>query len=275
MNSAVKPEISVLIPVYNGAPWLAETLSRLTAAAGGVPFETIIVDNASADDTVSMCRKIAGVRVIGNESNLGFSRAVNRAAAAARGAMLITINQDLYLQPNALKIISEFTSSKMAVAGGELAFQDGERQLSCGPFPTLAGTLCRLLLPPRIRKNYLRRPSSNEARPVDWVSGAFIGFPRALFDRIGGFDEDYFMYYEDVDFCLRARRAGFQSYFLPPAKAVHVAPHSARGDVPDWLRREIRFSQVAFFRKHRPRWEHGTVRALNRAYFVVNGLPWR
>lgn len=275
MDSAVKPEISVLIPAYNGAAWLAETLSRLAAAAGGVPLETIVVDNASADETASMGSKTSGVRVLRNETNLGFARAVNRAATASQGKILVVINQDLYLQPNALKIIHEFTSLKMAVAGGELSFQNGAYQPSCGPFPTLAGTLCRLALPPGIRKSYLLRSRSNETRPVDWVSGAFIGFPRALFDRIGGFDEDYFMYYEDVDFCLRARRAGFQSYILPPAKAVHVDPHSARRDVPDWLRKEIRVSQVAFFRKHRPRWEHRAVLALNYACFAANGWRWR
>ena len=273
MNPDAEPEISVLIPAYNGAPWLAETLGRLAAAAGDVPYEAIVVDNASADQTAAIAGKAAGVRVLRNENNLGFSRAVNQAAAASRGKVLVVINQDLYLQPGSLKILSEFLSSKDVLAGGALTYSNGAPQPSSGPFPTLAGTLWRLLLPRRIRK-YDLNGSSGRARPVDWVTGAFVAFPRALFDKIGGFDEDYFMYYEDADYCLRAREAGFPSYFLPSAQAVHVAPYSDRGDAPDWLRQEIRRSQVTFFRKHRPEWETCAIRALNRAYFAVHGWQY-
>ena len=83
------------------------------------------------------------------------------------------------------------------------------------------------------------------------------------------------MYYEDVDFCLRARRAGCKSYFLPSAEAIHLNPYSSRDDAPAWLRREVRLSQMTFFRKNRPRWEHGSVKFLNRVYFAVNGLAWK
>ncbi|MFI5351046.1 MAG: glycosyltransferase family 2 protein [Elusimicrobiota bacterium] len=273
MNSAVKPDISVLIPAYNGARWLPETLNRLPAAAGDAPFETIVVDNASTDETIEAVRKAAGVQIVRNEKNLGFSRAVNQAAAASRGKVLVAINQDLYLQPNALKSLSEFISSKNVVAGGALAFQDGTAQPSFGPFPTLIGTIYRLALPRRIRK-YDLGPASGETRPVDWVTGAFIGFPRAVFDKIGGFDENYFMYYEDVDFCLRASQAGFPSYFVPSAQAVHVAPYSDRGESPDWLKQVVRRSQMTFFKKHRPACEASAIRALNRAYFAVHGWPW-
>lgn len=263
--------ISVLIPAYNGAAWLAETLGRLPAAAADVSLETILVDNASEDETASLAQKAPGVRLIRKQANLGFSRAVNQAVAASHGSIIVVINQDLHLEPDSLRAVAEFLASREAVVGGRLFFADGSDQPSCGPFPTLASTLWRLLLPKNIRKNNLVAPNFEEARAVDWVTGAFLAFPRKLFDKIGGFDEDYFMYYEDVDFCLRARRAGFPSYFLPSAKAIHVDPHSAREHVPDWLRREIRRSQMIYFRKHRPAWENGVIRLLNRAYFAANG----
>ena len=275
MSSVAKPEISVLIPAYNGAAWIAETLRRLGAAAGGVAFEAVIVDNASMDLTASSAQQYDGVRVLRNAANLGFSRAVNQAAAASRGGVLVVINQDLYLQPNALKAMFEFLSSKNALVGGALAFGDGAYQPSFGPFPTLVGTVWRLALPRAMRKYDIARPSGDSARAVDWVTGAFVGFRRELFDKVGGFDEDYFMYYEDVDFCLRARRAGFESYFLPSAKAVHLNPYSNRADAPEWLRREVRFSQMTYFRKHRPGWEYGAIRALNRAHFAAKGWQWR
>lgn len=273
MPFPVKTALSVLIPARDGAAWLAETLGRLPAAAGDLPFEVILVDNASKDETVSIGQKAPGVTLLRNEANHGFSRAVNQAAAASRGEILVVINQDLHLEPGSLKAVHDFLASRKTVVGGRLSFADGAYQASCGPFPTLAATLCRLLLPKSFRKNHLFASRWEQPRAVDWVSGAFIGFSREAFDAVGGFDEDYFMYYEDVDFCLRARRAGFPSYFLPTAKAVHVNPHSARRDVPDWLQREIRRSQVTYFRKHRPSWEHFAVKALNRAYCAARG--WR
>lgn len=267
--------ISVLIAAYNGAPWLTETLARLDAAAGGAAWEAVVVDNASTDETVSIAKKTAGVRVLLNARNLGFSRAVNQAAAAARGGILVVINQDLHLEPNSLKPIHDFLSSKNAVVGGALSFPDGSEQPSCGPFPTLITTLARLPLPRRIRKYRLTRTNGEDAQAVDWVTGAFVAFRRELFLKIGGFDEDYFMYYEDVDFCLRASHAGFKSYFLPTARAVHLSPYSERTGAPAWLRREVRLSQMTYFRKHRPRWESAVLRALNRAYFFAHGLSWR
>lgn len=269
--------LSVLIAAYNGAPWLAETLSRLPAAAGGVPFEAVVVDNASTDETVLLCKKTPGVQVLCNARNLGFSRAVNQAAAAAKGDILVVINQDLHLEPGSLKQVHDFlsSSSNNAVVGGALSFPDGSEQPSCGPFPTLIGTLARLMLPRKIRKYRLARPHSKQAQAVDWVTGAFVAFRRELFLKISGFDEDYFMYYEDVDLCLRALHAGFKSYFLPSARAVHLSPYSTRRGAPAWLRREVRLSQMTFFRKHRPSWESAVLRFLNRAYFLANGLAWR
>ena len=233
MNPAAKPEISVLIPAYNGAEWIAETLHRLAAAAAGdLPYEAVVVDNASADGTADKCRAVPGVKVIRNEANRGFSRAVNQAAAASQGRVLVVVNQDLHLQPGSLKAVHGFLTANDGLVGGALSYEDGAEQPSCGPFPTLAGTLWRLLLPRRMRKYDLMRSRSGEAREVGWVTGAFVGFRRELFDRIGGFDEGYFMYYEDVDLCLRARQAGFKAYFLPSAKGVHLHPFSDRGDAP-------------------------------------------
>ena len=274
MISAVKPEISVLIPAYNGAPWIAETLTRLAAAADGVPFEAIVVDNASSDETAAISRARPGVRVVQNGTNLGFSRAVNQAATVSRGEVLVAVNQDLHLQPGSLKKMQGFLAANGGLAGGALTFEDGVEQPSCGPFPTLAGTMWRLTLPRRMRKYDLARSPAPEAQPVDWITGAFIGFRREVFDEIGGFDEGYFMYYEDVDFCLRARRAGFQSYFLPSAKALHLHPFSERDDAPEWLRKEVRLSQMRYFSKHRPRWEQAVIRALNRVYFRACGWTW-
>lgn len=267
--------LSVLIPAHNGAHWIAETLKRLPAAAGRLTFEAIVVDNSSSDETVSLCRAAPDVRMISNDSNRGFSSAVNQAGAVARGSTLFVINQDLYLAPLALEKIHAFLEENDSVVGGRLVFPDGRPQMSCGPFPTLIGSVFRMMLPHGQRKYHSTLPDS--ANTVDWATGAFLGFRKSLFERIGGFDEDFFMYYEDVDFCLRARRAGFPTYYLPTAKAVHANPHGARkrDEVPVWLQKEIRRSQMTYFRKHRSAWESAAINALNRAYFTYRGWPWK
>lgn len=273
MHAVAHPTISVLIPAYNGAFWLAETLDHIKRSS--IPRQVIVVDNASVDKTMKIITGISDIHVLRNDKNLGFSHAINQAAAASRGKILVALNQDSYIQSDSLELIHAFLVSRSpAVIGGALTFPDATYQPSCGPFPTLAGTLWRKLLPRDRRKSYLFTPQGDEPAKVDWVTGAFLACTRETFERIGGFDEDYFMYYEDVDFCMRARKAGIPTYFLPAAKAVHVDPHSARKDVPVWLQREIRRSQMAYFRKHRPAWEYRAIRGLNRAYFAARGWPW-
>src|SRR5690348_12956977 len=114
------PLVSVLIPAHNGARWIARCLECLPAAAAGVGFEALVVDNSSSDDTPALAARIPGVRVLRNEANLGFSRAVNLAAASARGRVLTVCNQDLYLKPGSLEAAATLAASREAIVGGRL-----------------------------------------------------------------------------------------------------------------------------------------------------------
>src|SRR5579883_530280 len=216
--AAVQPALSVLIPAHNGAPWIAQALSRIPVAAADLAWEAIVVDNASGDGTAALASSVPGVQVIVNGENRGFSSAVNLAAGRARGRILAVMNQDLYLKPGALRALADFLSSGAAIAGGGLRSGDGRLQPSCGPFPSLAGTVARLPVPARRRKYYLGALDQDKPSQVDWVTGAFFGFPREVLEGLSGFDEGFFMYYEDVDFCRRARDKGFPVYFLPAAE---------------------------------------------------------
>lgn len=262
-------DVSVLVPAYNGEAWIRGALESLP---GGV--ETVVVDNGSTDATPAICEARPGVRLLKNGANHGFSQAVNRAAREASGRLLVVINQDLRLQPGSLTVLVRQLERGPAVVGGRLLSAPGRIQPSCGPFPSLASTLARLALPRPRRKYYLRRAAGPSPAAVDWVTGAYMAFPREVFDAVGGFDEGFFMYYEDVDFCLRARQKGYPAFFLPEAEAVHSAPYAERSDAPEWLRKEIRISQMRFFEKHRPGWEAAAIRRLNRAYFLTRGWDW-
>lgn len=269
------PKISVLIPTYNGAAWIGECLRRVQASAVNLDAEILLVDNASTDSTVELAQGFKDVRIIRNDKNLGFPRAVNLGAQKTTGDILILLNQDVYLNPQTLSVMLEFLSQNRTVAGGQLLYSDGRLQPSCGPTPKFLDTLWRLALPKGKRKYYLRLPGKNGSpdgsRKVDWVTGAFMAFPRKIFESLSGFDEDYFMYYEDADFCHRAWENGFEVHYLPQAQAFHMNPYSSRREIPEWLQKEVRRSQMLFFKKHRPAWEHQAIRAMNRLYSAIRG----
>lgn len=273
------PEASVLIPTYNGAEYLIHCLARISAAADGLITEIIVADNGSKDGSPAQAARVPGVHVLELGRNTGFSVAVNEAARHAKGEVFILLNQDVYLEAGALRVMHRFLRDRRALAGGRLLNPDGSDQPSCGPFPTLANTLWRLALPKQKRKYYVRKAKAVhldcafDVGKVDWVTGAFLGCPRRVFEELSGLDEDYFMYYEDVDLCLRAARAGVPTCFLPAAAGVHQSPYAGRS-APDCLNRQVRRSQMTFFRKHRPTSERAAVTLLNRAHFAWKGWEW-
>jgi len=266
------PDVSVLIPAYNGASLIGETLKRISESTEGLNAEIIVSDNASSDETAAVAERHPGVQVLRGGKNLGFGGAVNRAAAHAAGKVWVLLCVDVHPRPGALKAMLDFFNAAgkdTGILGGKLLYPDERIQMSCGPFPTLWNTVWRMGVPREKRKYYLWQP--DRTKKVDWVTGAFMAFRRETYERIGGFDENYFMYYEDADICLRARKAGWETCYLPQAQAVHFNPYGNRKNSPEWLQKEIRKSQMLFFKKHRPAWEHKAIRLINRAYFRAKG----
>jgi GT2 family glycosyltransferase len=190
--------------------------------------------------------------------NRGFARAVNEGVRLGRGDWILLLNPDMSLEPGfldkALARAEELAAvdSHTGILGFGLRNADGGSQRSAGPFPTLASSLTRLLLPRPWRKYYLRNTAA--CRPVDWVTGCCLLVRRTCWDDLGGLDGDFFLYYEDVDLCRRAREHGWTVWHEPALTATHHHPLHARR-VPAHLRLVTRHALLTYARKHWPAWQ--------------------
>ena len=207
--------LSVVIPTYNTA---AMTLRCVRAIRGA--DEVIVVDDGSTDDTVALLSGEA--RVVSLGQNHGFATAANRGVSEARGDLVLLLNSDAIVEPDALRaFVAAFENDpKLGVAGAQLLNEDGSKQWSGGRTPTLpwivgvvsgAGRLARLF-----RRRGLESPRHTR---VDWVSGAAMMFRREVWKPL---DERYLFYCQDIDFCLGARAAGWNVRIVDEARVTHA-----------------------------------------------------
>lgn len=291
-------DLSILIITYNSAPLIDGLLDQLHAEMHSSDFpweaEVVLVDNASADGTAEQVRQRHGwVRCIASEVNLGFAAGNNRAAQAARGRYILLLNPDARPQPGALArgVARMDAQPHIGMAGGELLNTEGVRQPSARMFPrlrdewfTMAGLAARF---PRSKTlAYMDRRWADPDRDatVDWIPGAFVFLPRQRFLELGGFDERFFMYYEEVDLCRRLRQAGHPVEYWPELKAVHVGGASAKtvkqarvsrsgSQLELWRMR----SALLYFRKHHGRRGAWGLMAIEWTWHRLRGLraAWR
>jgi GT2 family glycosyltransferase len=231
---------------------------RATPALRRGSAEVVIVDNHSPPHpVVPRLRRLAGVSLRRWRRNRGFARAVNEGVRLSRGDWFLLLNPDMTLPPGFLdRVLARAdellaTCPDLGLVGFGLRNPDGSPQLSTGPFPTLAGTLARLLLP-RARRKYRPAPGAVPA-PVDWATGCCLLVRRACWQDVGGLDRDFFLYYEDVDLCRRARDRGWVVCHDPGPAAVHLRPLHRR-TVPAHLRVITRHALLTYARKHWPVW---------------------
>jgi GT2 family glycosyltransferase len=190
--------------------------------------------------------------------NRGFARAVNEGCRLSQGEWLLLLNPDITLPHGFLeevrilveRLVTEEPNA--GIVGFQLRNTDGSRQLSCGPFPTLAQMLLRLTLPRTRRKYYLRR--SRRRSLVSWVTGCCLLLRRTCLEQVGGLDRDFFLYYEDVDLCRRAQANGWSVLYEPRLRVIHHAPLHLR-PIPAHLRLLTRHALLTYAAKHWPRWQ--------------------
>ena len=235
----------------------AATQGQRPASQGALECEIIVVDNGSADESAEMVeREFPGVRVIRAGANLGFARATNIGIRASSGQMLLMLNPDTEVIGDALAAIASFLSShpQAAAAGPSLAFPSGELQHGAFRFPSIWMSLFDFfpvnhrVINSRLNGRY-RTPADGRPYQVDHLLGAAMMVRREALDDVGLLDEEFFMYCEEVDWCMRARRAGWDIYQLPAAKVIHHVGQSTRQ-----FRREmlvaLHESRYRLFRKH-------------------------
>jgi len=221
--------LSVVILSWNVRDLLLQCLRTIPVAVGSLPTETIVVDNASSDGSSDMVqREFPGVRLITNANNVGFTRANNQGIAASGGRYVLLLNSDTRLPPGALASLVQFMEqhSTVGACGPRLVQADGRAQAFVfGGDPTLLYLLRRGLYRLLWRKP-LHDWRTNQIQEADWVSGACLLARREAIDQVGLLDENIFMYFEDNDWCLRFRKAGWKVYYNPKVEIVHLGGQS-------------------------------------------------
>jgi len=254
-----RPDLTVLVVSYETRELTLDCLRSLFETTRDAPPEVVVVDNGSRDGSAdAIARHFPQVTLLRLEENVGFARANNLAAERAGTPYLLLLNPDTVVRAGAVRALLDFAGKhpEAGIVGGRTLFADGTlNPSSCWGRPTPWSLLCAGLgLSSVFRRSPLFDPESmgrwarDDAREVDIVSGCFLLIRRELWDELGGFDEAFFMYGEDADLCLRARRAGSRCRICPDAEIVHLggASEAVRADKMVRLFR----AKALLFRKH-------------------------
>jgi GT2 family glycosyltransferase len=268
-------DLSVIVVSYNSAAFLPACLESLRRGARRAVHEVLVVDNASRDGTPELLRRDhPGVRLLANPDNRGFARAANQGFREARGRHLLLLNPDAELGEAAADLCVAYLDAHAdaGVVGARVLNPDGSLQRACRrSVPTPMVSLFRLgglgrLFPrhPAARAYNLEDADSGLTMDVDAVSGSFLMVRREALERAGGMDERYFLYAEDIDFCMAVKRAGYRVVYYPEAVAVHHKGASSR-QARLLANREFHRSMVLFHRKHfaatLPGWANAAITA--------------
>jgi GT2 family glycosyltransferase len=243
---------SIIIVNWNGEAFLSELLSSIDFEGD---FKTLVVDNASSDDSLQILAKFPNVVVIANQKNRGYGAAANQGFETCTTAYVLLLNADMKILPGSINLLERYLDGHddVAIVAPQLLFTDGTLQPSIRSFPTVRSITMYLSYLDRIfPSNYRKKPSEHDrTQAIDQPMGAAMMLRRGSLEEIGFFDPQFFLYMEDVDLCYRVKQNGHKIVYLPESKMIHQAGGSSR---QDWERSQKNFldSLVLYFQKNAP-----------------------
>ncbi len=231
--------LSIIIVNYNVKEFLQNLLHSITRSAADLSHEVIVVDNASDDGSVELLKeKFPDVKLISNKKNLGFSKANNQGLAEAKGKYVLLLNPDTLLREDTLRKMIEFfeANPKAGMAGCKILNPDGTIQLACrrsfpGPWTSFCKVtgLSSIFPKSKIFARYnLTYLDENQTYEVDAISGSFMMLRKEVYEKIGGLDEQFFMYGEDLDLCYRVQQAGYKVFYVHNTQIIHYKGESTK-----------------------------------------------
>ncbi len=270
-------DLSVVVVTFNGRDLTLEGLRTLGAAAGGLAWELIVVDNGSTDGSAdAVASAYPAARVVRNPGNRGYGPAANQGMALATGRIVALVNNDARLPAGSLAALAAFLDGRpdVAVVGPRLVHEDGRSQHSFDTEPSLATellnkSLLRRLLPSRYPSRLQERTEPFE---VASLVGACFVLKRDVAERLGRFDERFFYLYEETDYCLRVRRAGLKVVLDPRVAVVHLQGRT-RQRVRVRAKIEQARSRFAYFRKNHPG-QHVVLRIIQPLKSLLETVAW-
>jgi len=234
----VSATVSVVIVSFNTRDLLRDCLASLKTECAEISHEVFVVDNVSRDGSADMVeQEFPEVHLIRSDQNLGFAAANNRAFARASAQYVVLLNSDAFLRTDALRNAIAHMDSDIAIGlgGARLVGRHGEWQPSARLFPSLLNDFLTLsgLSAKHPKSRFFGRFDrtwADEGQPaeVDWVPGAFSIIRRSVLERVGYFDERFFLYYEEVDLCRRIKSAGYTVCYWPDVVVVHLGGESSK-----------------------------------------------
>jgi GT2 family glycosyltransferase len=293
-NSSPNVMLSVVIVTWNGKQFTLECLESLWTFAQGLSVEIIVLDNNSTDGTPAEIRaRFPEVRLVCNDANLGFAKANNIGIALSRGKYLCLINSDVVVPAGCLeKMVSYLEAhSDVGLLGPKMVGPDGSTGYAVMRLPNVWNSLCCALgLHSILPKSkwfggfQLNGYPYDSVDDVEVLTGWFWMLPRRALSMVGGLDERFFMYGEDIDWCYRFRAAGWRVVFFPEAQALHYGAASS-GKTPTRFYIEMQRANLQYFRKHHGvlgwlgyylvSWIHQLVRVVGYSLAYVFGLAER
>ncbi|MCU7496372.1 MAG: glycosyltransferase [Ignavibacteria bacterium] len=232
-------DLSIIIVNFNVKEFLQNLLSSIEKSSGNISKEIIVIDNASDDGSVEIIReKFPSVRLIASQKNLGFGRANNLGLEISKGKYILLINPDTIVQEDTFQKLIYFMEKtpEAGLVGCKVLNSDGTLQLACrrgfpGPWTSFTKVtgLSRLFPKSRLFAGYnLTYLDENQTYEVDAISGAFMMMKREVYEKIGGFDSQFFMYGEDLDLCYRVQKAGFKVFYVHDTQIIHYKGESTK-----------------------------------------------
>ena len=255
-------KLSIVIPTYNAHEWIEQCLDSIRLHRPACNYEVIVVDDKSTDDSVAIVRdRFSDVRLFANDRNLGFGRTVNVGLRAAGGAYVLVLNNDTWMHEGALDAMVQYLDDHQdtGIVGPKVLSGNGAIQQQCRrriPTPMAAllyftGVARMFPRNPRIAGYLMTAADENATTEVDAVSGACLMVRRAALDQIHGFDEEYYLYGEDMDFCWRTKSAGWKVVYYPTATITHFGGQGGTGKKRLYATIEWHRAMWIFYRKHR------------------------
>ena len=227
----IERKYSVAVVSYNTCAMTLDCIASVRASLGEEPHEIIVVDNASTDGTCQAIRQaFPSVVLLENQSNSGYARAVNQAVRKSTSQVVLVANADV-LFDYSIGLGFEFMARNPHVAamGCRQYYPDGRRQRSYGREPSLRLAISELFFVEKVRSYFELRSRRKSPKSVEYADGAVLWFNREIFLALGGFDEDYFFYTEEADFCHRARARGYSVVSNPEVSVVHYRGAATSG----------------------------------------------
>lgn len=280
-------KLSIVIVNWNTKELLKQCIESIYSETIKIDFEVFVVDNNSEDKSAEMIEKLIdsnhfqNLHLIKNNENAGFSRANNQAIKKSKGEYILLLNPDTIILDNALEKCISFAEKRpeIGILGCQLLNTDHTIQPSCRKFPSL---LSQLIIQLKIHNffpdispiiKYLMSDFDHKSeKEVDQVMGAFFLVKRDVFDKIGLLDENFWIWFEEVDFCKRSKNAGFITYFYPRTHIIHYK--AASFDQVLGIKKQIRLnnSMLLYFKKHSSPFAYIIILCLYPISMVLAGM---